>query len=147
MNDDGLRPLNWQTGNVAISATHFYMIYNDAKEGTLVHWHNKVTGEVSDRAFSSIELAREWIKGTHHAHKEMQYRLAAENHPFVVGQKWLHKTIKNIAIEILVIDGDVIYTQAYSVANPKKNSGMIENDIHELLAFIDKDYKLSEVML
>lgn len=58
-----LKPLNWQKGDIAMSPTHFYMIYNDPADGLTVKWTNRVTNESGARSdFSSREDAQDWIK-------------------------------------------------------------------------------------
>lgn len=60
---DDLRPLNWEQGNIAMSPTHFYMIFNDKKLGITVQLTNRFTNKTHSRdGFESIAAAKEWVK-------------------------------------------------------------------------------------
>lgn len=138
-----LKPLNWQRGNVAMSATHFYMTYNDIKEGVSVHWHNKVTGESDKRhGFEDHEDAHEWIINTHQAQKSKEYQANSDASGYKVGQRWAHKITKKVILEVLEIGSLIIYTKAYSENNHANTSGVIKDDIHEFQSFIKTDYCL-----
>lgn len=138
-NTGGLTPLNWQTGNVAMSLTHFYTVYMDKKEGLSVRWANKITNESNKRhGFTSHDDANDWILNVHYAKKQEEYDASG----FSIGQRWVDKFSHKVILEVLDISmvNEVIYTRAYSEKNPNNASGIIENNIHEFKAFITDDY-------
>lgn len=60
---DDLRPLNWEQGNIAMSPTHFYMIFKDKERGITVQLTNRSTDKTHSRdGFKSIAAAKEWVK-------------------------------------------------------------------------------------
>ena len=142
--NNNLQPAGWELGNIAISKTHFYMIYTDAKEGISVHWHNKITG-ASDRRhnFETRRDAQSWIKDTHYKNTAEKYSLQAGSCDVEVNQRWAHKGKPEIIIEIVCINEQDIYTAVYSEA-VQQDGIVTTNDAFVLRHFLENDYCLMQ---
>ncbi|WP_010197017.1 hypothetical protein [Psychrobacter sp. PAMC 21119] len=112
--DTDLKPLNWQEGDIAMSPTHFYMIYNDTEKGIAVRVSNKVIN-VSDtyHGFPDKEDAKNWIKNTHCPLIQERLDHCAAEHGLSIDQRWLSKKTSCI-LEIVMIDDGSVYTNIYN---------------------------------
>ncbi|WP_352309039.1 hypothetical protein [Psychrobacter sp. W2-37-MNA-CIBAN-0211] len=62
-----LLPLDWETGNIAMSSTHFYMTYNDKVTGFTVKLTNRLNNDTeTESGFDSLRAAKDWIKNKHY---------------------------------------------------------------------------------
>lgn len=122
--NEGLRPLNWQQGDIAISPIHFYMIYNDLEKGLTVRTSNKVVN-VSEtyHGFSDKEAAKNWIKNTHYPLIQKRLDHCAAEHGLSIGQRWLSKKTCCI-LEIIMIDDKWVYTNIY---NENKQGSIVKS--------------------
>ena len=139
-----LQPAGWRNGDIAISQTHFYMIYTDAKEGISVHWHNKITGASDKRHnFENRKDAQDWIKDTHAKHTAEKYNRRASGHDIAVGQRWAHKGEPKVIIEIAFMNEQETKTKVYSETEP--SDGIVtNNDAFILRHFLENDYCLMQ---
>ena len=121
--DKGLKPLNWQEGDIAISPTHFYMIYSDSKNGITVRTSNKVI-DVSNtyHGFSDKEDAKNWIKNTHCLLIQERLDHCASEYGICIGQKWLSQKTECI-LEIAMIEDGYVYVNTY---NENKTGSIVE---------------------
>lgn len=112
--DTDLKPLNWQEGDIAISPTHFYMIYSDSENGITVRTSNKVI-DVSDTYYGFLdkEAAKNWIKNTHCPLVQERLDHCASKYGIYIGQKWLSKKTGCI-LEMVMIDDNWVYTNIYN---------------------------------
>lgn len=137
----GLDSLKWQVGNMAMSNTHFYMIYTDPKEGLTVSWHNKITGASDKRhGFKDKDDASDWIEKTHHATKDEENQERVKTAGYKVGQQWVHRIMHAVMLEILEIGNLSVYAKVFSSENTDNTSGLIEYSAHEFQQFIKTDY-------
>lgn len=140
--DSGLMPMAWQNGDVAISKTHFYMIYNDPKEGVTVHWNNKITNESDKRHnFESRDDARSWIKDIHHQAMREKYAALASKVALENGQRWAHKIEPRMIIEIVALFEDTAHTKTYSNERPEGGI-LVKNNILFMQNFLSQEYHL-----
>ena len=137
-----LKPMNWQSGDVAISRTHFYMVYSDPSEGITVHWNNKITNESSKRHnFTSRADAKSWIKDVHAKRVQYRYDALARATGLDIGQRWAHKRQPKVIIEILMMDEKTVYTKAYTELQVD-NGAPVENDLFILQHYLADHYVL-----
>ena len=137
-----LKPINWQLGDVAMSRTHFYMIYNDPSEGITVHWNNKITNESDKRHnFPSRDNAKKWIKDVHTKRIQYQYDALARATGLDIGQRWAHKRQPQVIIEILMMDEEIVYTKAYTESQVD-TSAPVKNDFSILQHYLADHYVL-----
>lgn len=62
-----LLPLDWETGNIAMSSTHFYMTYHDKVTGFTVKFTDRLTNDTTtESGFDSLIAAKGWIKDRHY---------------------------------------------------------------------------------
>lgn len=140
--DSGLMPMAWQNGDVAISKTHFYMIYNDPKEGVTVHWNNKITNESDKRHnFESRADAKNWIKDVHHEASRARYAELASKATLENSQRWAHKTEPRMIIAIVTVVGDTVQTKTYSNERPE-GGAPVKNNILFMQNFLSEEYHL-----
>jgi len=131
--ETGLQPLNWQDGNIAMSPSHFYMVYNDSKLGITVLFTNKVTNKSSSRdGFETMDSAKEWVKKSHNAVKENQDKDYFEGTGLRAGQRWAHKFAKYVIIEIKGIEDNQVCSIAYAEKNPNDASGVNTSSVDGL---------------
>lgn len=137
-----LKPMNWQLGDVAMSRTHFYMIYNDPSEGITVHWNNKFTNESNKRHnFTSRDDAKSWIKDVHAKGVQCRYDALARETGLDIGQRWAHKRQSKIIIEILMMDEKTVYTKAYNELQVDTGAP-VENDLLILQHYLAEHFVL-----
>lgn len=140
--DEELMPVDWQNGNVAMSKTHFYMIYNDPAKGTTVHWNNRITNESDKRHnFQSRDDAKSWIKDVHYHAMRAKYSALASQYGLSVGQRWAKKKPPQVAIEVTMMDESTIYTKAYDELNADTGYA-VENDPLILKDFLSNHFCL-----
>lgn len=121
--DTDLKPLNWQQGDIAISPTHFYMIYSDSENGITVRTSNKVIDASNTyHGFEDKEAAKDWIKNDHRPRIQEQLDHCATKHGICIGQRWLSEKTECI-LEIAMIEDDQVYTNIY---NENKTGSIVE---------------------
>lgn len=137
-----LKPMNWQSGDVAMSRTHFYMIYSDPNEGLTVHWNNRITNKSNKRHnFTSRDDAKSWIKDVHAKRMQYRYESLTRATGLDIGQRWAHKQQPQVIIEILMMDEEIVYTKAYTESQVDTGAP-VENDITTLLYYLADHYVL-----
>ncbi len=69
------KKLTWYKDQLCHSETHSYTIYEDAREGWSVSWHN-LTNDTADKrhGFGDLKDAQDWIEKTHHKAAIEKYR-------------------------------------------------------------------------
>lgn len=140
--NNDLKPIDWQNGDVAMSKTHFYMIYNDPKNGITVHWHNKVTNEADKRHnFKSADDAKTWIKDVHYHAMRARYSEITRKIGLEIGQRWAHKWQPQVIIEIVMMAENTIYIKSYTETQTSP-SYAIDDEPLMLKQFLSSDYCL-----
>ena len=135
--DDELMPTDWQNGDVAMSKTHFYMIYNNPKDGITVRWYNKVTNEADKHHnFKSADDAKTWVKDVHFEYVRARYDAIVRETGLDIGQKWLNKHSNHFIIEVVMIDGGFVYSRAYG------HKPIVKREPSYLKNYLEKDFIL-----
>ena len=138
-----LKPLNWQQGNVAISPTYFYLIYNHLDHSITVNCTHRATYKTDAQdGFDTIEAAQAWVLNNHHAKQLKLSEQIYNTTGLTSGQRWANRFQKGVITEVKAVQKNRVYVNSFIESDVTNKSGIIPRHIDEIIELFRSDYQL-----
>ena len=138
-----LKPLNWQQGNVAISPTYFYLIYNHLDHGVTVNCTHRVTYKTDAQdGFDTVEAAQAWVLNNHHAKQLKLCEQIFNATGLAAGQRWANRFQKGVITEVKAVEKNRGYVNSFMESDSANKSGIIPRHIDDIIELFRSDYRL-----